>query len=838
MNKIWKIGTNVGSYIDTFNEWKTSGIQTFEIEHQNEKEIRLVFNNETFFETSKSTAMQLIRVLLSFGLIKANKESFKFNKSVIASNVVYELAMLNREESVFDFIATYIEGRVQQVFEKDNLIYPDESNFYFSLLGTMLSITDPKHEKFINMRAESGELAECKKYYEGVAKNLLDSLTVSNLCEAAEKYIIGFSAATSSVVKSINGDIAKSTQPIYQEINLENEVETTPYTFATFMKAHFGLNSSIQIPIYQRKYIWKQENVKNLLLDIYKCDKYKTHYIGNIITQESKSKKERIYKIIDGQQRITTLVLILRALFDYSKFKGFKVDGYVNSLFDQLSEESLNKSFSRIEGNPDYDAFNLVITGKLFTAKKAEYSVVAENFKLILDWIVSMLSSDELIKKFWDSLLNRISMVAIDVKQVSEYDLFEKLNTGAVPLNTVELFKNFIFDRASKTDGAGGNINEKKAQAIFEDQIYSKFSGANKDKDVEKFIICSLRVHNSKIADTTPFAQYKDLIETKYITNGDAEDFTLEEVLESIGREIDIYNEISNYEKYNDKKSWAYPFWDFFYMLDGRSVYLPLVIKLLNFHFNANGSKLEVNKNDVAKINHFREFLRVIEIFEVRMQIATYRGQSLSSKIEDILENVTEDTTPSDLWKLFKGDDKNVSTSTGLPSVEKLYDTLLNSEVLNKPAKLIMTRIENYNYLGGWDVPKNDYSFRASFTAKSQREHLLPANWEANWKSYLEKNTGKKNEELEAYVNKYLNYIGNAFPIPAWSNQSIKDSSFDDKLKEFKKQAYSKDVCLFWGLEVEGNILESIKDSFTPETIIDRTKAIANIAKKIWEDFE
>lgn len=837
MNKLWKIGTNIGSYIDLFTEWKNTGANSFVVEKINEKDVRLVFNNETFHIASKSTTMQLIRSLISLGLIKANKDSFNWNKSVIAPNVTYSLISLNRGETIFDYISLYMAGRAQDVFERGNLIYPDEANFYFSLLGTVLYYADQKNEKFVNMRSTSGDLAECRKYYANVAKSLLESLPGEELLEASIKHIIGFSGKTSDVINSIDESLSPTAQPIYQEINLENEVNSTPYTFATFMKAHFGLKSSIQIPIYQRKYIWKSENVKNLLMDIYKADKYNVHYIGNIITQEVQIKKDRIHKIIDGQQRITTLVLILRALFDYSKFKEFEVDSYVNSLFDSESSESLSNSFSRIKGNPDYKAFNLVVTGSLFKAKKLEPSTAAENYKLILDWIVSMLNSEAAIKKFWDSLLNRIVMVSIDVKNASEYDLFEKLNTGAVPLNTVELFKNFIFDRASKSDDNDGNIDEEVAQSLFEDKIYSKFSGSNKDKDVEKFIICSLRVHNSKISDKTPFAQYKDLIETKYITNGDAEDFTLEEVLESIGEEIDIYNEINDYEKYSDKKSWAYPFWDFFYMLDGRSVYSPLIIKLLQLHFSSNGGKFDISTRDQNEINKFREFLRVIEIFEVRMQIATYRGQSLSTKIEEIIENVSSETTPSDLWKLFKGENKT-STSTGLPSVEKLYETLLNSEVLNKPAKLIMTRIENYHYLNGWNVPKADYTFRASFTSKSQREHLLPSNWESKWKEYLVKKTGKNGDELEAYVNKYLNYIGNAFPIPAWSNQSVKDAFLDDKIQIFKDEAYNKDVCLFWGLQIGNDKLEPITKEFTPDIIIKRTQTIANMARKIWEDFE
>ena len=49
------------------------------------------------------------------------------------------------------------------------------------------------------------------------------------------------------------------------------------------------------------------------------------------------------------------------------------------------------------------------------------------------------------------------------------------------------------------------------------------------------------------------------------------------------------------------------------------------------------------------KINRIRSFLRVIEIFEVRLQVASYRGQSLSGKIENILQKMTDDMEPKEL---------------------------------------------------------------------------------------------------------------------------------------------------------------------------------------------
>lgn len=65
------------------------------------------------------------------------------------------------------------------------------------------------------------------------------------------------------------------------------------------------------IPKYQREYKWTTEKVKTLITDINNRDKF----LGNIIL----NKVSNYYEIVDGQQRITTILLILIALFNKNK---------------------------------------------------------------------------------------------------------------------------------------------------------------------------------------------------------------------------------------------------------------------------------------------------------------------------------------------------------------------------------------------------------------------------------------------------------------------------------------------------------------------------------------
>lgn len=92
-----------------------------------------------------------------------------------------------------------------------------------------------------------------------------------------------------------------------------------------------GSKRIFNIPVYQRNYSWKEEQCKKLFDDILKIkfqDKA-LHFIGTIVYVDinaSPSFKEFI--IIDGQQRITTILLLLKALYDEAIDDNFKEDLY------------------------------------------------------------------------------------------------------------------------------------------------------------------------------------------------------------------------------------------------------------------------------------------------------------------------------------------------------------------------------------------------------------------------------------------------------------------------------------------------------------------------------
>src|SRR4051812_21487499 len=77
-----------------------------------------------------------------------------------------------------------------------------------------------------------------------------------------------------------------------------------------------GNEGLVRIPFFQRGYVWNIENWDDILVDLLDFDK--NHFLGSLILKqlEKQSGKPKEVLVIDGQQRLTTLSVLVRALYD------------------------------------------------------------------------------------------------------------------------------------------------------------------------------------------------------------------------------------------------------------------------------------------------------------------------------------------------------------------------------------------------------------------------------------------------------------------------------------------------------------------------------------------
>jgi len=102
-----------------------------------------------------------------------------------------------------------------------------------------------------------------------------------------------------------------------------------------------GADKRFVIPVYQRNYDWKIENCKQLYDDLVKVvrNNRKNHFFGSIVSTYNPDGDNEEYQIIDGQQRLTTVSLLLLAM--YNLIRQGKVLPADNRLSDRIYEDYL-----------------------------------------------------------------------------------------------------------------------------------------------------------------------------------------------------------------------------------------------------------------------------------------------------------------------------------------------------------------------------------------------------------------------------------------------------------------------------------------------------------------
>jgi uncharacterized protein with ParB-like and HNH nuclease domain len=214
------------------------------------------------------------------------------------------------------------------------------------------------------------------------------------------------------------------------------------------------------VPLFQRAYSWEKKNWSVLWDDlIWLCENSepKSHFIGSIVTMPTVTVPEGISKflLIDGQQRLTTLFILLSTIRDKAKLDGLEqlaqeiqqtmmVNPFKTGLdhYKLLPTQSDRLQFEALVLNRDLDEQSKIVECYKFLERKLRGSSVDLN---ILASVIT----------------NRLSVVSI----VLDFDdnphlVFESLNAKGLPLTQSDLIRNYFFMRI--------HVNEQ-------DEIYRQF---------------------------------------------------------------------------------------------------------------------------------------------------------------------------------------------------------------------------------------------------------------------------------------------------------------------------------------------------------------------------
>ena len=200
------------------------------------------------------------------------------------------------------------------------------------------------------------------------------------------------------------------------------------------------------IPVYQRNYDWNDENCKQLWKDIWyiaQSDDNRTHFLGTICTKTVNGHEK---SVIDGQQRITTLTLLMKAMHDCVDNEDFKRD--IEATFIRNNGYGIKPEHRvKLHLNRRDDAiYNKLL--EFDTPVSTEdigdaYSVSSlyKNYKYFCNVISGL---DECQIACVKDALDRIIIVDLDVEGENPQEIFESLNSTGLDLTDVDLLRNYL----------------------------------------------------------------------------------------------------------------------------------------------------------------------------------------------------------------------------------------------------------------------------------------------------------------------------------------------------------------------------------------------------------
>jgi len=229
-------------------------------------------------------------------------------------------------------------------------------------------------------------------------------------------------------------------------------------------------NERVKVPPYQRRFSWEKENFEDLWNDLSALEDGEKHFFGTIVFLSKTHKAQSINEldVVDGQQRITTVSILLCAIRDHLKEKHkYEANRRIKSLRESLwliDRDGKEKGMRIVLGNLDRESYKNLIKSNF---DEIENGKIKEAYDYFYEKINELDSLEE-IKNLHDKILDQLIYVSITSKKHTDaYHLFEAMNDRGLSLSPIDLMKNYLLMKSSKED----NLNVEKIEEIWGDVI-------------------------------------------------------------------------------------------------------------------------------------------------------------------------------------------------------------------------------------------------------------------------------------------------------------------------------------------------------------------------------
>ncbi|MCZ8297754.1 MAG: DUF262 domain-containing HNH endonuclease family protein [Flavobacterium sp.] len=564
-----------------------------------------------------------------------------------------------------------------------------------------------------------------------------------------------------------------------------------------------GTNQYI-IPFFQRPYVWLKEDCEILFEDVIetaqanKTNPLKEHFIGTIITKNSNNSSQMTakYDLVDGQQRMTTFSLLIKALANCVDLN----QPNANFLYDNINKSLFfNDAYGKVHYRIMHNRIDTVYFDKVMSSDKNTVFTEPVGKSNILDTYRFFLSKFNGLTN--DELLNYNNVVLHKFPAISmvldahddEQEIFDTINSLGVKLTTSELLKNFVFNDSQTQD-----LYKTYWEDIFEsDEETIKFWNTKKTagrlyrENIDVLLYCYLLIQTQKdVSLEHLFKDYKDWLSGK--TTSDKRNF-----LEGLKIYAEIYasfpsgTELNNL-KFDDTEK------RFFHVIENLNIttIFPLVLFIYK---------------EVADETERAQCLALLESYLVRRNICRLTTKNYNNLFISIIKSVKGNLITTVFEALQNTLLSYTEDTNRFPDDSDVKNAFANSILSNQHAKETLYIIALYQV----KTVLNDVTVLSSNSFSV--EHMMPKKWEQNWGSL------STQEEINHRNYKLLTF-GNLTIITKNLNSKLRNSAWSNKKTVLQQYSSLPLTTQYTAL-----------DDWNESTINQRAEDLETIALQIWK---
>lgn len=553
------------------------------------------------------------------------------------------------------------------------------------------------------------------------------------------------------------------------------------------------LNTSRQfiVPIFQRNYSWQKSQYEQLWFDILRASKFKekqNHFIGSIVYIDMGTPAGRPQQLllIDGQQRLTTISILLCAIKDYVQKFNLETKlinlAKIKNQFLYNSDEIDEDKYKLLLNVQDKETYIKLIDNTIFTVNKPATNII-KCYEFFYERIEDFIKQYGQIDEIYAGIF-KLSLVSISLDKDSDNPqmIFESMNSTGKDLSQTDLLRNYLLmDLTPEKQTRLYKTYWKPMEELFGEDIYK--NDVNKfDYFIRDFLILK--------SDTGYICKINNVYENfkRYYLDNNCEKFA---VLRDLFTYAKYYACIDLLQENDDELKL---YWQEFKKLDSHVVY-PFLLKLYDDY-----SRQILIKED------FKKILQVVISYLWRRAICEIPTNSLSKTFATLYQAVDKDDYVNSVIKAFVFK----SSYKRFPSDYEVREKLQTKDIYHfRLRKYLLEALENYYHKEPIDLNTANYTI----------EHIMPQNIEHNlsWQQML-------GEDWQEVHSLYLHSLGN-LTITGY-NAEMSNKSFVEKVNGESGFKHSH-------LKLNESIAQC--DVWNKKAIQRRTNILTDIILKIWK---